>query len=268
MKKDYYNIGEVSKIYHLNSDTIRHYEEIGLISPYRAHNGYRMFSSLDISDLDVIYDLRRLGFSLNEIGKYLKNRSLESSLAFLNNELEVIREQISSLRRMEKQVYSRINNLTGLSYKVTDVCFTLTLPERNCIRYPLCSENEIDYLIATRKIQDELPDSQYILGNMNVGREMELSRDEKGDLQSKFKSVIIIDDSGNGTLEGGTYISLVFRGGTKMAASKMKDIEKYAEENNYIIDGDPVLLILTDSHDHTDSCLWLDELQVKVRAAE
>lgn len=268
MKKDLYNIGEVAKIYHLNSDTIRYYEEIGLISPYRAPNGYRMFSDLDISNLDIIYDLRKLGFSLDEIGEYFKNRSLDSSLAFLNKELEIIREQISSLRKMEKQVYSRINNLTGLSYKVTDICLTVTLPDRNCLRYPLRSENEIDYLTAARKIQEELPDSQYILGNMNVGREMDVSHDENGCIQSKFKSVIIIDNSGNSTLKGGTYISLVFRGGSKMAASKFKDIEKYAKENNYVIDGDPILLILTDSHDHVDSSLWLDELQVKVRQAE
>lgn len=51
----------------LSPKMIRHYEEIGLISPpRRAANGYRYFSRSDVENLGFIRRARALGFSMDE----------------------------------------------------------------------------------------------------------------------------------------------------------------------------------------------------------
>ena len=41
MSKDAYTIGEIARIYHIGTDTIRYYERKGLLEPVRGENGYR-----------------------------------------------------------------------------------------------------------------------------------------------------------------------------------------------------------------------------------
>lgn len=60
------NIGEVSKLTELPAKTLRYYEEIGLISPARAENGYRNFSEAQVQTLRFLSRARSHGFSIGE----------------------------------------------------------------------------------------------------------------------------------------------------------------------------------------------------------
>ncbi|PWM36159.1 MAG: MerR family transcriptional regulator, partial [Clostridiales bacterium] len=74
--KEYYKIGEISKLYDIGTDSLRYYEELGLLNPKRDSNGYRLYSLRDISRLNVIRELRTLGFSMERIKSYLDHRTL------------------------------------------------------------------------------------------------------------------------------------------------------------------------------------------------
>lgn len=58
------NIGDISLATGLPSKTIRYYEDIGLIIPSRAANGYRHFSDNDLHHLRFLARARTLGFSI------------------------------------------------------------------------------------------------------------------------------------------------------------------------------------------------------------
>ena len=60
--KRYYKIGEIAALYSVSSDSLRYYEEIGLLTPRRDVNGYRMYSIEDIWRLNVIRDMLKLDF--------------------------------------------------------------------------------------------------------------------------------------------------------------------------------------------------------------
>lgn len=60
------NIKEASAFSHLPPKTIRYYEEIGLITPARAANGYRHYEENDIHALRFVGRARSLGFSVEE----------------------------------------------------------------------------------------------------------------------------------------------------------------------------------------------------------
>ena len=60
------NIKEVAQISRLPAKTIRFYEEIGLVRPGRAPNGYRRFSERDLHKLAFIGRARSLGFTVED----------------------------------------------------------------------------------------------------------------------------------------------------------------------------------------------------------
>lgn len=60
------NIGSAAKHSNLPAKTIRYYEDIGLIKPARAENGYRDYSDQDVHRLSFVQRARSLGFSVEE----------------------------------------------------------------------------------------------------------------------------------------------------------------------------------------------------------
>ena len=60
------NIGEVANQTGLPSKTIRYYEDIGLITPQRGDNGYRVFRESDAHKLMFLGRARALGFSIDD----------------------------------------------------------------------------------------------------------------------------------------------------------------------------------------------------------
>lgn len=64
--KKFFKIGEISKLYGIGVDSIRYYEEIGIIKPERSESGYRHYSIHDIWRLNVIRDLRSIDLQWNK----------------------------------------------------------------------------------------------------------------------------------------------------------------------------------------------------------
>ena len=65
------NIGTASDHSGLPMKTIRYYEEIGLIRPDRAINGYRDYCESDLHKLAFLHRARGLGFSIDECRQLL-----------------------------------------------------------------------------------------------------------------------------------------------------------------------------------------------------
>lgn len=65
------NIGTAADRANLPAKTIRYYEEIGLISPSRAGNGYRDYSDTDVHRLRFLQRSRSLGFTIEECRQLL-----------------------------------------------------------------------------------------------------------------------------------------------------------------------------------------------------
>jgi MerR family copper efflux transcriptional regulator len=61
-------IGEVAERIGLSLRTIRYYEEVGLIAPSaRSQGGFRLYTEYDASRLQLVKDMKPLGFSLDEM---------------------------------------------------------------------------------------------------------------------------------------------------------------------------------------------------------
>jgi MerR family transcriptional regulator, copper efflux regulator len=62
------HIGEVAERIGLSLRTIRYYEEVGLLTPSaRTQGGFRLYTEADASRLQLVKDMKPLGFSLDEM---------------------------------------------------------------------------------------------------------------------------------------------------------------------------------------------------------
>ena len=60
------NVSQAARRSGLPAKTIRYYEEVGLIRPGRAANGYRDYSGEDVHSLAFLKRARGLGFSIED----------------------------------------------------------------------------------------------------------------------------------------------------------------------------------------------------------
>ncbi|HUO83587.1 MAG TPA: heavy metal-responsive transcriptional regulator [Thermoanaerobaculia bacterium] len=72
-------IGEVARACGVSADTIRHYERRGVIPPAeRDAGGYRRYSPAVIDRVRIIRRSLSLGFSLDELGRFFRDRAAGS----------------------------------------------------------------------------------------------------------------------------------------------------------------------------------------------
>ena len=73
-KKLYYTIGEVAKMFNVNTSLIRYWEkEFSIIKPKKNRKGNRLFTPKDIENIKLIYHLvKERGMTLQGAKKKLK----------------------------------------------------------------------------------------------------------------------------------------------------------------------------------------------------
>ena len=78
--KLYYSIGEVSKMFDVNTSLIRFWEkEFSILKPKKNAKGNRLFTQKDVDNLHIIYNLvKERGFTLEGAKKKLKENKSDS----------------------------------------------------------------------------------------------------------------------------------------------------------------------------------------------
>lgn len=87
-----YYVKEVSEKSGVSVRTLHHYDSIGLLSPAKDDNSYRIYSQKDLSQLQTILFYRYLGFPLREI-KALMSADNQDLLSHLYQQLELMQEE-------------------------------------------------------------------------------------------------------------------------------------------------------------------------------
>ncbi len=87
VQKMFYPIGEVAKMFDVNTSLIRYWEnEFDIIKPKKNAKGNRLFTPADIENLKIIYHLvKERGFTLDGAKKKLKENKQD-----VINEQEII----------------------------------------------------------------------------------------------------------------------------------------------------------------------------------
>ncbi len=102
----------------LPAKTIRYYEDIGLVTPMRAENGYRVYLEADAHKLHFLSKARSLGFSIDECRKLLAlyadtGRASADVKALAKDHVAEIDQKIAELQAMRKTLMHLISNCAG-----------------------------------------------------------------------------------------------------------------------------------------------------------
>ena len=112
------NIGDAAMTSGLPAKTIRYYEDIGLITPDRAENGYRDFSETHIHKLTFLHRSRNLGFSIEDCRTLLslyedKHRASGEVRSLATEHLRTIETKVSELQAMHATLSELIHKCHG-----------------------------------------------------------------------------------------------------------------------------------------------------------
>ena len=96
-------IGELESRSGASRHTLRYYEQIGLISPLRQTNNYRVYTAQTLQDLDFIQRAQSMGFSLGEIGEILdaqRNKLIDCAdgAKLIEKKMAEIKQKIANLQ--------------------------------------------------------------------------------------------------------------------------------------------------------------------------
>lgn len=104
-KESFLTTGEFAKLAGVTKHTLFYYDEIELFSPeIKTENGYRYYSVSQLEVFDVIYTLKDLGVSLDEIRQYMENRTPSSLLTLFQKEEKMISQQIAHLKSIRNWI--------------------------------------------------------------------------------------------------------------------------------------------------------------------
>ena len=112
------NISDVAKASGLPAKTIRYYEEIGLIEPKRAANGYRAFDDSDLHRLAFIGRARGLGFSIEDCRELMalyadRDRASADVKHLAEEHLARIDARLAELRQMRDTLAQLVHACHG-----------------------------------------------------------------------------------------------------------------------------------------------------------
>ncbi|MDX8353877.1 Cu(I)-responsive transcriptional regulator [Cognatiyoonia sp. IB215182] len=112
------NISDVAEQTGLPAKTIRYYEEIGLVTPQRSANGYRVFAESDAHKLTFLARARNLGFSIEDCRNLLalwedRSRASADVRRIAAQHLDDIERRINDLAAMRDTLSDLVQKCSG-----------------------------------------------------------------------------------------------------------------------------------------------------------
>lgn len=265
---DLYTIGEVCRICHLNPSTLRYYDEIGLIKPYKVdgETGYRYYSGETLLELPVLYYLKELGFSLKEIKKALERENLDYLKSIFCDKIDELDEAICEATRKRKSICSWVDliNEAREVFSLRQCSISLRyIPEMEML--PLRPSDFhgrtfLNLLINT-SISKEIPHPDiYTLGALYLYYP-DGNRDNWADLHLYIRSQT---EDTLPKIGGFTAVTCYHRGSFDMIDETVWKMKQWAKNHRFALRGDLLERSVIDCWSVKNEDWWLMELYLPV----
>ncbi|MFD0828158.1 MerR family transcriptional regulator [Neobacillus sp. M.A.Huq-85] len=267
------SIGEMAKLRNVTVDTLRHYDKIGLLKPYYtdSNTGYRYYSIYQYEVLGTIKELRKIGFSLEEIKQFLTDRNVKKSVQFLQKSMNNIQEKIKELQNIHKILMTRLNNIEHFtnSYQNSDIVIK-QFEEREYIQLdrPIGWEDKENLYFGLLELENMVGGDIPVLASNKFGDFIKKEYFDEIRLNSEFPDnlsayqsqlFILVQDEEpkqpTQKLEKGQYICSYYGGiEREKMLPQLKKLLHYCDSHGYIPIGDAVQIMqvdisLTDQYD-------------------
>ncbi|MGG1396829.1 helix-turn-helix domain-containing protein [Bacillus salipaludis] len=267
------SIGEMAKLRNVTVDTLRHYDKIGLLKPIYTDpkTGYRYYSIYQYEVLGTIKELRKIGFSLEEIKQFLTDRNVKKSVQFLQKSMNNIQEKIKELQNIHKILINRLNNIEHFtnSYQNSDIVIK-QFEEREYIQLdrPIDWEDKENLYFGLLELENMIGGDIPVLASNKFGEFIKKEYFDEIRLTSAFPDnlsayqsqlFILVQDEEpeqpTQKLEKGLYICSYYGGlEREKMLPQFKKLLQYCDNHGYIPISDAVQIMqvdisLTDQYD-------------------
>lgn len=256
--RQYYTIGDISRLYHIGPDSIRYYEKKGILEPIRGENGYRYYSNQNIWCMNMIVSLRSLGFSVERIRDYFQNRTAGSTAELLNDELALIEARLEELERLRASVLQQLKTLEEAKAISFETVSLKHFPPRPAfgIEKPYDQDEDMDLLM--KRLVERSSGNIELIGSRRMASI--IAPEEGGHL---FQGAVIFDPAGDIVLPEGEYLSVFYRGATA-SRQHLELLRQYAASHGFALAPPYLDLIWQDIHMTTDPAEFISEVQARV----
>lgn len=266
--KEFYQIHELAKLFDLCPDTLRYYEEKGLLHPVRGENRYRMYGIQDVCTLNIIRSLRELDLPTREIGAYLKRRSVGETLELLDREEALLKHRTEELEAARKEATERRARLEHYRTVEAECVELVREPERPYVflEKDFILEKEVDFQL--KRLEQRHQDYIQVIGSQCMGAQVD-EESLKNGIFNHFSRVFFLTSSGlpyDDILPGGEYARLYYRGEYDRMEEHLGTLLTGIQAAGRIPEGAPLELYRIDAHDTNRPEEYVTELQVRVCA--
>ncbi|WP_304943101.1 MerR family transcriptional regulator [Vallitalea guaymasensis] len=141
--KEYYTIGEISKIFSISTDTLRYYSKIGLIIPKQIRdNKYRYYSIEQFEMISTILFLRSVDIPIKKIQQLLHHENISKIQEEILKQENILQNKINYLKHLKSQIESFYWNSSEFTSDSLDIRIE-KLPKLWVLSKPFHT-NEID----------------------------------------------------------------------------------------------------------------------------
>ena len=118
-------IGQVSKLYGISIDTLRHYDRKGLLKPIiHDQNDYRYYALEHLDILEMILVGKYMEIPLNQMKERIDSENIHGYLSMINKQKELINEKKRLLDQLDQYTENMEKLLTTISNFKNDYTFS------------------------------------------------------------------------------------------------------------------------------------------------
>ena len=261
-------------MFHLSVSSLRHYEAMGLLVPEVTdpETGYRYYSTRQFEPLNTIRYLRALDMPLNEIADFLQNRDLDKMEEKLQQQKEIVIKREQELKRIERKIGNRLNQLKDARNSVLDVIALTTA--RACrlvwMEDNLTIKEFVDMETPIRKLEQKQKEALIFLGKGRGWHSCGTAAERAVPAIQRDFSSADEEDQYDGTvihLQETPCVSVRFRGSHKEAPAQYEKLMNYIQEHNLKVAGFSREITMIDYGLTNDTEKFVTEISIPVKVS-
>jgi DNA-binding transcriptional MerR regulator len=267
--KDKFLIGELSNIFNISSDTLRHYDKIGLLKPEaNTHNKYRYYSIRKFFILSRILFLKNLNIPLNGIKAYLNDQSTDNLMKLLKEKDEAIDQEIEHLQNMKVKIKSKMDLINGSCLYLDQVRIRHIRERKGVFLNIENAEDDAERKRTFTAHESFLKVSSWLIeGQIYTALSMEDMLKRQYFNYNYFIEIVSGEDTPStkiSTIPEMDYACLIFKGPYSEFVRAYDQLIKWIEDNHYKIIGDSIEKNIMDYGFTSSEEEYISEIQIPV----
>lgn len=264
-------IGDVAKLFHISVSSLRHYENVGLLTPEKTdpNTGYRYYSARQFEVLNTIRYLRALDMPLTEIADFLQNREVERIEEKLRQQKQAVIQKQQELKRIERKIDNRLRQINEAQTSQLNVVQSVRAASCRIVwvEDSLKIRGFFDMEAPIRKLDRSDSEALIFLGKVGVGVSAEhLEQDDFTQYDGIFL-VLDEEDRFKGetvTLPETDCVRIRFRGSHAEAPAQYRKLMGYIREHGMKVGGFSREITMIDFGITDDTKKFVTEISIPV----